>query len=150
MKNISNFNAEKYNDNSKYTCIEEGVYLFKNMYDSIENGMYVYGNTKSSRIEPDYYVTSLSFEQESIFAEGISPKSISQYPLEDILDKYLVHISDFYNELNMQSELACYLEFASPDINDIKKLRDIIGKHVYNKAHCGADGKPSHVSLEIE
>lgn len=149
MKNILNYKAKKYENRAKYSFIEEGIYLFKNMYDSIENGMYVYGNMKSSQVEPDYYVTTLSFEQESEFGEGISPKLISQYPLEDILDEFLVHISDFYEEVNNKSDVVCYLEFASPDIKNIKKIREIIGKHVYNKEYDGEDGQV-YVKLIIE
>ncbi|WP_425447926.1 hypothetical protein [Dethiothermospora halolimnae] len=149
MKNISNYKAQKYDNKDRYTFIEEGIYLFKNMYDSIENGMYVYGNMMTSRVEPDYYVTSLSFEQEPEFNEGTSPKLISQYPLEDILDEFLVHVSDFYEEINDKSDTLCYQEFASPDIEDIKKIREIIGKHVYNNEFVADDGQ-TYIKLMIE
>jgi len=149
MKNISNYNAQKYNNNDRYSFIEEGIYLFKNKYDSIEDGMYVYGSMKTSEIEPDYYVTSLSFEQEPENREGTSPKLISQYPLEDVLDEFLVHISDFYKEENDKSDSLCYQEFASPDIGNIKKLRGIIGKHVYNREYVGDDGR-THIKLAVE
>jgi hypothetical protein len=36
-------------------------------------------------------------------------------------------------ELNIVNSQTCYQEFASPDIEDIRNLRSIIGKHVYNK-----------------
>lgn len=149
MKNISNFKANKYDNAERYLLIEEGVYLFKNMYDSIEDGMYVYGNMCSSEIEPDYYVTSLSFEQEPELGEGSSPNLISQYPLEDILDEFLVHISDFYEEDNDKSATLCYQEFASPHIENIKKLRSIIEKHVYNEEYTGDDGE-NYIKLVIE
>ena len=108
MKNIKNFDAEKYN-NAKYQKVKEGIYKFE-----------------------DYYVTSLSFEQETEYDEGDSPKYISQYPLEDLLDRFHVHISDFYDDLNNISEKECYQEFASSKIENIENLRSIIGKHVYN------------------
>lgn len=108
MKNIKNYDAEKYND-EKYEKIEDGIY----------------------KIE-DKYVTSISFEQETEYDEGDSPKYISQYPLEDILDKYFVHISDFYDGLNSKSEKICYQEFCSTKLENIKNLRNIIGKHVYS------------------
>lgn len=149
MKNISNYKAQKYNNNDRYTFIEEGIYLFKNMYDSIEDDMFVYRSMKTSKIEPDYYVTSLSFEQEPEHGEGTSPKLISQYPLEDVLDKFLVHISDFYKKENDKSDSLCYQEFASPNIEQIKKLRKIIGKHVYNKEYVGDDGR-TYIKLAIE
>ena len=149
MKNISNYKAQKYEKNERYSFIEEGIYLFKNMYDSVNNGMYVYGNMTSSDIQPDYYVTSLSFEQEPELGEGASPKRISQWPLEDILDEFLVHVSDFYEEENDKSEKLCYQEFGSPDIEDIKKIREIIGKHVYNKDYVADNGK-TYSKLIIE
>lgn len=149
MKNISNYKAQKYDNKEKYIFIEEGIFLFKNMYDTIEDGMYVYGNMSSSTIEPDYYVTTLSFEQEPELGEGESPKLISQYPLEDLLDEFLVHVSDFYEEKNGKSETLCYQEFASPHIEDIKKLRAVVGKRVYNKSYIGDDGE-TYIKLVIE
>ena len=50
-----------------------------------------------------------------------------------ILDKFFVYISDFYPELNDGSSNECFLEFSGDDIEDIKNLRGILGKHVYNK-----------------
>lgn len=109
MKNIINFDAEKYKNKE---------------YEKQETGIYKIG---------DQFVTSLSFEQEPELEEGNSPLEISQYPLEDILDEFYVYVSDFYDDLNENSATKCYQEFASGDIEDIKKLRTIIGKHVYNK-----------------
>ncbi|MBP3889076.1 MAG: hypothetical protein J6F30_15750 [Cellulosilyticum sp.] len=73
---------------------------------------------------------------------------ISQYPLENLLDQFYVHISDFYEELNSKSNITCYYEFASPDLEDIQKLRSIIGKHVYNRTTT-QDGE-NYVSLVIK
>lgn len=86
----------------------------------------------TNELEPKLYVTSLTFEQEPEHGEGNKPSIISQYPLEDVLDTYLVHVSDFYTELNRNSQSQCYVEFASPHLEDIKKFREIIGKHIYN------------------
>lgn len=113
MKQIENYNANKYN----------GA-----IYSEIENGIY--------EVEEDgesLYVTSLSFVQEPEFNEGANASNITQYPLEDVLDKYYCHISDFYEELNTVDSQKCYQEFASPDLEDIRSLRSLIGKHVYNK-----------------
>lgn len=111
MKNIASYVAGKYKDNDGYKLAEEGIYFIH-----------------------DGYVTSLVFEQEPELGEGDKPSNISQYPLEDILDKYLVYVSDFYEELNAKSEKLCYLEFTSDSesIDDVKALREIIGKHVYD------------------
>ena len=113
MKQIENYSANKYNSA---------------IYSNIENGIYEVHDDGES-----LYVTSLSFIQEPEFDEGTNASTISQYPLEDILDKFFCHISDFYKELNTAESQTCYQEFASPDLKDIKNLRSLIGKHVYNK-----------------
>lgn len=81
----------------------------------------------------EIYVTSLVFEQEPEYNEN-DPSSniISQYPLEDILDKYNCFCFDFYEKENQEDKTNSYQEFASDDIEDIRNLRTIIGKHVYN------------------
>ncbi len=113
MKQIENYNANKYSSDT-YSEIENGVFEVKEDGESL-------------------YVTSLSFVQEPEFDEGANASYITQYPLEDILDKFYCHISDFYEELNTDDSQKCYQEFASPDLEDIRNLRSIIGKHVYNK-----------------
>ncbi len=119
MKNIKNYNAKKYEE-PKYEKIEEGIYK---IFDDWNH--------------EDLYITSLSFIQEPELKEGNSASNISQYPLEDILDKFLVHVSDSYDELNTADSEVCYQEFASPNLENIKKLRTIIDKHVYNKEEDG-------------
>ncbi len=112
MHQIENYRASKYSSN---------------IYSEIENGVY--------EVQEDgerLYVTSLSFFQEPEYGEGDNANNISQYPLEDILDKFYCHISDFYQELNVADSQKCYQEFASPDLEDIRSLRSIIGKHGYN------------------
>lgn len=117
MKNFKDYTPEKYSGEG-YEKVEEGIYKTKNPY----------GIGKDT-----YYVTSLSFEQEPEMygEEEGSPSYISQVPFEDILDKFYVCVTDFYEELNEASEVTCYQEFGSDDIEDIKNLRTIIGKRVY-------------------
>lgn len=124
MKNISSFNAPKY--------------LLSNYIDQSDNIFKI----------NDEYVTSLIFQQEPDLGEGTSSLNISQYPLEDILDQFSVYVSDFYKELNTKGASMCYLEFSSTDIEDIRMLRSIIGKHVYNKTIF--EGSKSFVKLVIE
>ncbi len=109
MKNIKVENIDKYN---------------KDMYNTCGNGIYEKNG--------NYFMT-LSFEQEPEYEEGEFADNISQYPLEDILDKFQVVVSDFYKKLNKKKSKICYLEFSSSDLRNIKKLRTIVGKHVYNK-----------------
>lgn len=113
MKQIENYQANKYSS-AIYTEIENGIYEVQEDGESL-------------------YVTSLSFIQEPEFDEGTNASTISQYPLEDILDKFFCHISDFYKELNTAESQRCYQEFASPNLKDIKNLRSLIGEHIYNK-----------------
>lgn len=124
MKNIKNFNAPKYGGEA-YTPVEDGIY-------KTEEG----GNT--------VYVTSLSFVQEPELDEGSNAAEIAQYPLEDLLDEFGCWISDFYDELNTEDSTVCYQEFASGTQEEIKNLRSIIGKHVYEKT----DGQ--YIKLCIE
>lgn len=128
MKKIENYDAEKYL-NQEYNKIDDGMYEYKHADEIL-------------------YVTSLSFEQEPEYEEGEFANEISQYPLEDILDKFYCHISDFYENLNTADSKTCYLEFAAMDIEDIQNLRSIIGKHVYNKEY-EEDGKV-YIKLVIE
>lgn len=123
MKEIKNYCAEKYRK-------RQGRIIKKRVYREKEQGIYMYRDG-----EEEIYITSLSFVQEPEFGEGEGADEISQYPLEDILDKFYCYVSDFYKELNTSDSKICYLEFASPDISDIRALREIIGKHVYNKEY---------------
>ena len=124
MKDIKLYIADKYN-NDEYEPVEEGIYLCN-----------------------DEYVISLSFVQEPEFGEEEYASCISQYPLEDILDEYLVYVSDFYEELNSSDSKICFIEFASSELSCIQKLKYIIGKHIYNSEIC-YDGK-NYVKLIIE
>lgn len=114
MKQIENYAAEKYK-NSEYEQIEEGIYKILD------------------EDEEELFVTSLSFVQEPELKEGSSAADISNYPLEDILDRFYCHVSDFYAEKNTADNSTCYLEFGSPELVDVINLRSIIGKHVYNR-----------------
>lgn len=119
MKNICIYSPEKY-QTSSYVQVSENIY-----------------KTCDASTKEDYYVTSLSFMQEPEFDEGTSPNNISQYPLEDVLDKFSVSVSDFYENENSKSDSLCYLEFRGSDIKNIQSLLKIVGKHVYNKADGG-------------
>ena len=106
MRNITNYQAAKYKT-EPYRMVETGIYE-----------------------TDDRFVTSLSFEQEPDYGEGHNSASISQYPLEDILDDFMVYISDFYDIENSGGNPLCHLEFSSEDIADIRRLRTLIGKIV--------------------
>lgn len=91
------------------------------------------------------YVTSIVFEPEPEYEENAPTDSfVSQYPLEDILDKFFCMCFDDYREENESDLEHSYVEFASEDIEDIRNVLSILGKHVYNKT----EGK--YVKLIIE
>ncbi len=54
-----------------------------------------------------------------------------QVPIEGILDEFGVFVTDFYEQLNETSETICYQEFGAFDLEDIQKLRTLIGKRFY-------------------
>ncbi len=122
MRNIQNYDADKYKKTGLLSIFK------KSAYKQLDDGIY-----EHKEDDEILYVTSLSFEQEPEYEEGEFADDISQYPLEDILDKFLCHISDFYEEQNLSNSKVCYLEFAAMNIEYIRELRTIIGKHVYNK-----------------
>ena len=115
MKNFNNYTPEKYSDPS-YQKIEEGIY-----------------RTKSPYGESEIFVTSLSFEMEPecYGEEDASPRNLTQVPIEGILDEFFVYVTDFYDQLNEESETLCYQEFGSSSLEDIQKLRTLIGKRFY-------------------
>lgn len=115
MKNFCSYKAEKYSED-KFKEIEEGIYKTADPYGSGE-----------------IYVTSLTFEMENdrYGEEDGSPRFIPQVPLEGLLDEFGLFVTDFYEDLNNASKTVCYQEFGSPEIEDIRKLRTLIGKKFY-------------------
>lgn len=108
MKKIKLFSSNKYTSKD---------------YQEVEKG--IYKKDKS-------YFLSISFEQEPKYEEGVDASNISQYPIEDIMDRFTVHVSDFYKELNLKGKKECYIEFSSNKLENLVALKTIIGKHVYN------------------
>ena len=94
------------------------------------------------------YVTALSFEQEPELGEGGNAAEISQYPLEDLLDRFMVYVSDYFEEYNVPGNATCLLEFSGDSEEDIAELRTIIGRHVYNRERV-SDGK-TYIDLIVE
>ena len=133
MKNFKSYTPEKYSS-PDFKQIEEGIYRSKDPYEGEE-----------------IFVTSLSFEMETecYGEEEGSPQNISQVPFEDLLDEFNVYVTDFYDELNEQSETTCYQEFGSDEIEDIRKLRTIIGKRFYAVPYTDeGNDEEYHVTIE--
>lgn len=123
---IAYYNGKKY-----YKDIEdEEIIIFKNMDENTEETV---------------YVTSIIFEPEPELNENQpSDKYVSQYPLEDILEKFGCYCGDDYTKENEEDLNNSYIEFVGDSIEEIENLLSIIGKHVYNKE----DGE--YVKLIIE
>jgi len=109
MKNIRPIMLEKYKNDEHYERISEYIYKQRN------NG--------SFRI-------AMACDLE----EGDSV----QYPLEDLLDKYYVNCTDYFEESQVNGlrtlsfELEGSLDDEDEDLSNIKEVSKIIGKHVYN------------------
>lgn len=133
MKNFQNFTPQKYMT-SDFQKISDGIYKTKSPYDS-----------------NDIFVTSLTFEMEPecYGEENASPSNLTQIPIEGILDEFNLFVTDFYEQLNQSSEIICYQEFGSLDLEDIKNLRTLIGKRFYAAPYTGEDGE-EYYNMVIE
>ena len=134
MTHFRNYTPEKYSG-PDYEKIEEGIYRTKDPYNVVKSGM--------------VYVTSLSFqmEPERYGEEEATPWDIPQLPFEDLLDEYMVFVTDFYEDLNRTSQVTCYQEFGSTGIEEIRELRTIIGKRFY-AVPCGEDNEDFDADCE--
>lgn len=133
MKNFQNFTPPKYMT-SDFQKISDGIYKTKSPYDS-----------------NDIFVTSLTFEMEPecYGEENASPSNLTQIPIEGILDEFNLFVTDFYEQLNQSSEIICYQEFGSLDLEDIKNLRTLIGKRFYAVPYTSEDGE-EYYNMVIE
>jgi len=120
LKNIQCIELEKYKDSSKYKFIEEGIYQL--LFDE-----------KNNISEKGDYVGAFSFTLEE--GENL------QNPLEDILNKFYIYVSEFIqyetNKSIMQLELS-----SGDDLSCMKQFKKIVGKRICNE-ECvnNVDGK---------
>ncbi len=159
MKNIQIYKSSKYSTNG-YEQVEDNIYKTTIDYlvgykSLIGKTMYHFGETNltgpktwfKKRIteKRTIFVTSISFVQEPNYGENNpSDRFISQYPLEDLLDKFNCSIGDTYDEKNENDREKAYVEISSNSIGNIKKILSIIGKHIYIKE----DGKYAELVIE--
>lgn len=136
MKNFKNYASEKYSK-PEYKEVEDGIYLTKD---------------PSGIVKGDFYVTSLSFEmeQDSYGEENGSPQYMPQVPIEGLLDEFYVAVTDFYEELNKNSEKVCYQEFGSSDLSSVRKLRTLIGKRFYAKPYVDEEDGEEYYEMVLE
>ncbi|WP_052467015.1 hypothetical protein [Psychroserpens damuponensis] len=123
MKNITLKKNKAYKDSERYEFIENGIYRdLKNTEDTTCS-------------------MTISYELES-------NDSNNQYPLEDILDKYVIYVSDAQKSENKPNTNTYILEL-SGQLEDLKKAKEIIGKKVFNQEFLDKDGQ-TRVRLVIE
>lgn len=120
MKNIKTIPLDTFNNTSHYQLIEESIY---NDLKS-EDGFATHRMAMSMELE-----------------EGED----TQYPLEDILDKYRVHVEEF---LDADNDIMCRYVMGG-DLENLQALKSIIGKRVYNEEFMDENGK-TRVKLIIE
>lgn len=106
MTNISLFKCLKHENSSNYELIEEGVY--EDLKDN----------------ESSKFRIAISYELETNEDE--------QYPLEDILNKYFLHVEDFLEDENDSESNLFKLELGGR-LEDIIEVKNIIGKKVFNR-----------------
>ena len=134
MNNFQNYTPEKYSGDG-FQKISDGIYKTKSPYDS-----------------EDIFVTSLTFEMEPerYGEEDGSPQYMPQIPIEGILDEFNLFVTDFYEQLNETSEKICYQEFGSFDLEDIKKLRTLIGRRFYAVPYTDEEDGEEYYNMVIE
>jgi hypothetical protein len=124
MTEIKLLYLDKYKNADEFEKIEDGIY--KNLIDGDETN----------------YRIALSYKVE----EGED-----QYPLEDILDEYLLYVSDFLDsdpaKLDQVGRVV-NMELAG-ELEDIRKAALLVGKRVYNNEFTEDDGEV-YVKLVIE
>jgi hypothetical protein len=114
MKNISLEKCQKYENSEQYKLVESEIYQDLKDEDDAK------------------YRMTISYELES------ENTTNNQYPLEDILDKYYLHVSDFLESENNTEPNNYKLELGG-ELNDIKKGQEIIGKKVFNQEYKDDD-----------
>lgn len=97
-------------------------------HDQLENNIYKISLGSLSFMEDmAVYTITLSFELEPELGE----LDDTQYPEEDILDKFKVIVRDKIQVPTDENPIMIH-EYSSNDLNDIQNLASIIGKRVYN------------------
>lgn len=120
MKNFRPISPEELNNRSRYEPVEADIYR-----DLDDNGGYA------------TYRMAMAMEQE----EGED----SQYPLEDILDHFLVHVEVFLDT----PAPGIFQAIFGGELDDLQNFKTIIGKRAFNEDFVDDDGK-TRVRLRIE
>ena len=114
---------------------------------------YKYENPELYKLKENVIYEDLDDDDDAKYRITISYElefddSHNQFPLEDILDKYNLHVSDFYESENSTDSNIYKIELGG-EFLDIKNVQEIIGKRVFNRDFLDEDGQ-IRVSLIIE
>ena len=112
--------------NEKYFFCDIKKYSDPHLYQQIEDNIYKDLSDTGESYYDDSYRIAIAFEleEDDNFEELI----------EDILDKYLLHVSDFLDEDNQASELKGiqYLELGGT-LDNIKNAHSMSNNRVFNR-----------------
>ncbi len=115
MKDIKIIHQEKYKDTTRYERVAEGFYKALVSYDD-------------NMVEVGHYVATFSF----LLEEDLNEMADRQYPLEDLLDEFLAHVSEFVQ--NDPNNAVMILELCTQNwLDHMELLVKIEGRHVYNR-----------------
>lgn len=115
MKIIKALKLDKYDNSERYTQYEGFI------YKDVTGGV---GGKMGFSSEPVYCVT--------LYTE-LENGEDTQYPLEDILDKYYVNCSqDVFDEIEEDGKRIFIFEIEGHDEKSIKTIASLIGKRVFN------------------
>ncbi len=123
MKNIALESSQKHKNPDLYQLVENGIYQDLNDNDDAK------------------YRMTISYQLESV-------DNTNQYPLEDILDKYLMYVSAFLDSEDEQNTNKHVVELGGY-LDRMKEAKEIIGKKVFNREFKDEDGQ-IRVKLIIE
>lgn len=121
MTNVRLEDCAKYQDDASFRLVENGIY--EDLGDS----------------EDTKFRMTISFQLEDDADE--------QYPMEDILDKYLIHVSDFFEDEEQAPNH--YKHELAGDLSALQCAKEIIGKKIYNQDFRDDEGVV-RVNLVIE
>lgn len=124
MTSIALFQFAKHQDASRYTLIENGIYV--------------------DLTDPD----EAKYRMAMIYQLDSKPNNNNQYPLEDILDKYMMFVSESMQGENEAGDPLYIVEFGGY-LEHMKQAQELLGKTVFNRDFLGSEGKLS-VDLVIE
>jgi hypothetical protein len=115
MKIMKALKLDKYDDCARYTQYEGLIYM------DATGGV---GGKMGITSEPVYCVT--------LYAELEDDEEDTQYPLEDLLEKYCVNCTEVTEEKEEAGKRIFIFEVEDEDVDSIKAIVGLVGKRVYN------------------